>query len=361
LSLKLKMDGNMNKNRINKTSYEKIKEKYTNLIEKMKLRFLKNQSTSFDAVNELDAEDPFWTDLFVSFISNDAVLEEALLSRKEYLLEKSNRLFSLIYSTYATYICGGNIYHISEELLCLMSETKILLDLEGIVMPYDNFYINFPKNILKTTMENSDGHHSANISGCFISCGINKETGNRSIKYHTVIEDKSGSIFMQKINSYWGFNGSFDLIKYNSENSFLDEYVKNVAKSTEVDNSEEFLRIQKIILNIILYLISEKSDLKMVKKVDSNLRINPKKRKKQDVCRLPYTIIGGRINHVILNDFDTKGSVPRFKLNYRMFVSGHTKKQWYGPGRKNWKIISILPYIKGPEGSGVKERNYKVV
>lgn len=136
-------------------------------------------------------------------------------------------------------------------------------------------------------------------------------------------------------------------------------------------NVEHIRQIFNFVLNVLLYITSKDPDI--IKQlpygfIEQQQRLkNPAKLRKLQSKISKYTskeilIVGQKVISPYKNIEKSENS-HNWKLEKRVYVSGHWKIQWYGSEKdnsKHHKVIYIEPYEKGPELAEVIKKKYVV-
>ena len=328
--------------RIRRTAYERYLTEDEVIHDMLKEEFGEGPTERFNTIDAFEflGLDGFRQYSNVSFNAFDILTEDPIK-------DAANMKLQMAVDAFGTKICGGNIYHIEQDLCCMLSEVTPMLDLSGVRPPFDCFYISIPKG----TVTYGDSQHFKRkeknskmfLVGVFVS-------------YITSVDNVNPCLGLTKItyskkNGHMSSSGVIELKKYESARDMSE-------RKYEINDMEH--ETTMFILNLILYLMSRNVSFQKVRECKLPVNTNKKKKKKNDICRFPYVIVGCNAPKIGSDNFDLSGSRPRWKLNRRLIVSGHTKKQWYGEGRSKWKIITVLPYLKGPDNAKFHEHDYKV-
>lgn len=138
-------------------------------------------------------------------------------------------------------------------------------------------------------------------------------------------------------------------------------------KDGENGGNEIGVVLPRVILSLLLYLASEHPDIEPVapapRRSFADIR-SPKQRqtalenqakKLKGATRLPILYIGRHLHEEIdaerervERDIAVDGG-RTYKLDHPVWVRGHWRKQPYGAGRAQYRIIWIRPYQKGPD------------
>jgi len=342
----------MKTNRIKKTYYEEHAEKYSDLIEEINKKYGDNTDISFDSHKAHSEDDDLWNRIGKKLVENNANYGKVLAcGDQNNISEAISQIVSSMFMSYGVKKSGKMIYHMEENLLCMLSEMRVLTNFKGLVFPHNSFFIDFPSGIISTTDHSGFTDRRQTVIGAFVSNGICTCCNEKKLRITLVsrLGDK-------KEKSIAFFTSRIDLKDYKSESGLIS----SLCKHNDIPGIEQEIDLLKIVINSITYIISKNADLEMVPKDITKKIDNPKKKKRNNVCRLAYTIVGKNISGLRRGGFDTDGMTPKWKLNRKIVVSGHSKRQHYGPGNSLVKIISLLPYEKGPKDTPLESRDYLV-
>lgn len=254
----------------------------------------------------------------------------------------------ICYLIFGVSVCGGNIFHVCENLACALSETDPQKDLRLLKVPYDSFFLSFPKGIVSYSLRRDEGH--INVGGFFIN-----KTSTDGVPQLEVAAIGSHSTHDAPVLH------RFDIRL---------EKVDNVEDITELNQQgealqsimgkEKYLQIISLIINSLLYISSSNKDAVEVGPIVGDAPRNKSKNKTRP-SRLGYTLLGGEYSTFKRSQF-SYGASPKWRLKQQHFVRGHWRNQIYGAKDNQYhKIIWIEPYIKGPElAESIDPRSYLV-
>jgi len=123
-----------------------------------------------------------------------------------------------------------------------------------------------------------------------------------------------------------------------------------------------FLMIRRIVFGIALAL-HEHRESSGQKPPVRGAQIQPKIKGNSVVANTTTLTKDVRVNlqHVVRECCRDGVAQPRGPLQTQTWVMGHQKVQHYGQGRLQSKIITIEPYLRGPDNAPVAVRNHVVV
>lgn len=234
----------------------------------------------------------------------------------------------------------------------LLANTE-LPDLPAHVLrvPLPSFYLVLPP-VFSFAVQ--DDPRAQPVEGVLVAFDHIGDDSNRSLEMTMLITGKSPEgAYDDNVSFVSGLIGP---------NTKLTDIVFSGLGAMHPDVREEFaVLIPRAVLGLCLYLMSEHPYIEPVPprpKRDVTKIKNPAKRRKAEKRNAEYSSLGyfyvGRGFRELTVDPeaprpDTPSETPRRKLDHQVWVTGHWRRQPYGPGRQYRKFIWIKPHLRGPD------------
>jgi len=285
---------------------------------------------------------------------------------------KSSITLNVFFHLYEMYVNHHRVYHVTSQMASKLINTDLNIDSYFLRSPFPEIYIQINKGLLY--IQDEEGLQS--ISGIYVNYGINK-MGEREIRVMcaALLDDTkeipfNDSLFYFRIPLKDG--KIKDVLKNYMEEQFSTPS-DDMVKSGGLLNRDHIEGLFKFVMNVLLYITSKNPDIKKCLPYDFGKEIARKKNKAKAnkllkranmSTNLPIMVLGKdlAINKDI-SDIRNKTGLVHWKLNQKVYVSGHWKTQWYGSHKednRHYKIIFIEPYEKGPDLGEVIKKEYSI-
>lgn len=290
------------------------------------------------------------------------------------LIQKSNKtsgdlatksVFSnVLYHLYSLRQHHCRVYYISPNLAMNLARTDINIDTHFFRTPFPEIYIQidsglyFIKDPLKPTINQP-------VKGFYVNYREENLVRIMVVAFSEGIQNDA--VFYFKIPLKPG--------KIKDQLKNYIEHLETTRKeelrlSRGLDNMDSFEELFMFVFNCLLYITSKDADIirqlpeLSVGNKKSKAKIQ-KTLKRQERCSgLPIFIVGPKTASAYsLEQVRKCGGVGKWKLDQRLYVSGHWRTQWYGSekdGSRKAEVIFIAPYEKGPELTEVLNKNFVV-
>lgn len=292
----------------------------------------------------------------------------------------------LFYNTHAEYLTVTNfelfhkkVFYISDDLVKQLALTKLDVDAELIIPPFDCCLFLFTSRIAIRALYNMTNERNTHIDftpplSVFI---MNRpaEEGKRKIVFacwHA--NHKVTNLFIKRellIREGWNIE---DMLKTDWKDIYQDVDETN----GEIDEHifyREGLLFFRILVNTILYLGSNEPDIveqlsprtELFKQLEGLKSKAKRKRVQQKILstsELDGSIVGRHIGQILVkkpsNSVESTNQISKKKLSKRFIVRGHWRRQPCGTEGQQRKLIWIKPYYKGPDMAELINKSYKV-
>lgn len=255
--------------------------------------------------------------------------------------------------------CAGRMYEISDNIAEMLLNTKLDIDSSMVKSPFPEIMVLVPDNLLSIYNKHTGFH---NVYTIYINIYDGNEN-ERLIKILCVgkpneksVDEFDDATFYFKIPLLDG------KVSHSLKKAMEDWEKSDVHKVfSTVNDTDKLPRIFQFVLNVLLYITSSDSDIRleksnydnMLKKLNG-LKSASKKRKLGTrigmESKLDKYIVGGSIQlspeeKGILDASRAHGS----KHGIRYPVGGHWRNQPYGPKNSLRRHKWIKPHFRGPE------------
>jgi hypothetical protein len=348
---------------IQKTHYEMVKE----ILHSRKLFNLFDLDTFISQTNSYCGKNPSFDEFARSpFIQQVASLIETPKDKSVITV-----YCNVLYHLYAMYQNHERIYYVCPKLAMDLARTELNIDSYFLKSPFPEIYIQIDPGLYYLSDE--CGEHP--VRGFYVN--LREDGDNKLIRimaaalkgnYAEIGPSNDDALF------YFKFNMGPGKIKEQ-----LQTYIEGTVKPNESElkayggyyNMNHIQELFLFVLNTLLYITSKDADIlrqlpmKFNEKV-SNMKSKAKIRKllqrQAKTTSLPILVMGSKfISEYTLDQVKGNGGIGRWKLDKKLYVSGHWRHQWYGSGEaRKADLIYIRPYEKGPDIAEVLDRRYQI-
>lgn len=250
------------------------------------------------------------------------------------------------------------IFELSDSLTAnlMLTETP---PLDAFRLPFDAFTIQIPPDYIPMYVVKKwpDGRVEREVSPCRLlrvsrTPRMTHKYGLVDI-YRIACTDISGAMAFTERRLEEMTEGSDEL----PDIHYSDPFGGNIHTG---EDEITFKLAEKLVRNFVAYMQAVPDQIEEVTKTKKS-----KKQKKRGDTRPPIRRFLARTTVPLKWEMRdaaqyTTNQGERKRLNERIVVKGHWRRQPYGPGRKQRKLVYIQPYRKGEEGAPVKSfRTYK--
>jgi hypothetical protein len=262
----------------------------------------------------------------------------------------------ILFHQYSYYIGSGRTYEVTGGIAKMLINTKLDIDTYLLKSPFREIILVPPPGLLKVYNKYTGWHEVYTI---YVNLDEKSDT-DKLLRVLVV-----GRANEKSANKY-DDAAFFFKVKLGEGNVFdnLERYMAEWEKDPiqplfKTENDTEIMpRIFQFVLNVLLYLTSQDSDIRVeesqYKEMEKRLAglKNPAKIRKvqqrmEKAPRGQRYIVGSSI-HLTTEEQKIYESTATGKIQWP--VGGHWRKQWYGPlGSQYQRQKWIRPYIKGSE------------
>jgi hypothetical protein len=347
---------------IQKTHYEIVKE----LIQSKKLFNSFNFQTFISRLEPDCGKNPTYEE----FAKSSFMLD--LNSTLEGNLSQLAVFANVLYHLYTLYQQHERIYYICPKLAVDLAQTELNIDTHFLKAPFPEIYIQIDPGLYFISDETGEYP----VRGFYVNT---KEDGDKKILRIMTASLKTPysqlSVTNDDILFYFRIN-----LGPGKVNEQLQKYIEESVLSKK-EELKTFNGLQNVthlkelfffIFNVLLYITSKDPDIlaqlpinykKKISGLKSQSKINKFLQRQSKTCKLPVLILGSKVvSNYPIDKIKNTGGIGKWKLNERVYVSGHWRIQWYGPAdARRSDLIFIKPYEKGPEVSEIiGQRQYQV-
>jgi len=280
---------------------------------------------------------------------------------------------NVMYHLYNMIQNGEHIYYVTTQLAAKLAQTNINVETYFLKSPFREIYVQIDPGLF--TMHDVDGTETP-VHGFYVYLNDLGHIKDLRIMVVSVMEPQEGIPFNDS-----GYYFHLELPSGKIRKTVKDVIDENLrTKEVEInmygghinlDYMEEFTYF---VLNTLLYLTSKDPDVIRHFPIDLSKKIaglkNPAKVRKElqraeRSTSLPIFIAGASLtsNSKDIEDIRRAGSIGKWKLQNKILVSGHYRKQWYGSkveDNRRQELIWIDPYEKGPDAGELMSRKIQV-
>jgi len=332
------------------------------------LSFFNNYEISFKeifkSINEKFGRTPKYDDFYF-------FVKPSSFSSKQKEAEFANQV-NILYHFYYMYYNGEKIYYVTPELTLKLAQTSLNIDTYFLKSPFSEIFIVIDKNMF--FIDDIDGTVHP-IQGFYVN--FREEHG---VKYFRIMAvallESTKEIPFNDSTFYFRFELNEGKTK-EAIKTYLDNLLKtqmtSIIATKGIRNFQHIEEFSNFVFNALLYITSRDADLKVeqpedieskLKNLKSKSKINKLLKRSQKVSAKTIIVAGSSIkNSSDFENFKKTGSINQWKLNYKIKVSGHWRKQWYGSEKDNSKrqeIIWVSDYEKGPDFANEIKKPYIV-
>lgn len=282
-----------------------------------------------------------------------------------------NLLTNLIYHYWCHEKVGKRVYEVSPGLAVKLRDTELRgLQADDLRLPYEAIYITVPPEAdLKIWNEVSGWHQCIGIYAVDDPIGVGSDLDRdqridpfirldtRMLRLLIVGEDKNKSNSVSKSD-----DAVFFFALPLKPGTSLDEVIGAMrAMDHEDPNDTVWIEIFRWTMNCIIYATNWDSGEKIwqnkearqlrdrIKKLSAGKKKSNLARKLNDIDKQERILLGKTIvidRHVEPGE-SLSATIPRGPLTVKTRVSGHWRKQPYGPGRQERRLQWIEPFWRG--------------
>lgn len=276
---------------------------------------------------------------------------------------------------YIYWLYGKKHFHIEDDLANMLVQTDVhKVDSSLLRLPYRSVYFTVPENLVE--VEFPRGLFVGDVVKTFaIGAYVYEWThsdGKRELEINAFIKMRQGDLVggSGMVGAVVPLNDGeniFDAIKDKFNSRAIVPFMKESPEDLFPDITKIiFERFSLLIVNVLLYLNSDKAivdDLGVSSnKIRNKSRRRKEKRKKssESYIRVGRSITINNRQKKIYDKFNVLNSVGSSCREYRgqWIVRGHWRNQAYGKGLSKRKLIWIEPYIKGV--GDLEEKEYVI-
>jgi len=265
----------------------------------------------------------------------------------------------ILFHAYSYHIGMGRTYEVTEPIAEMLLNTKLDVDIRLVKSPFTEIQIVVPP--LLKLYNNITGMHD--IWCIYVNFHETSDT-DKLIKILCVgkaneksMHELDDALFYFKVPLTEGKVS--ENLKRELENWHIDPNYGRFSCNTTYD--EHIIpRLFYFVLNILLYITSEHSDIRFIKspyedykerlgRLKSSGKIKKLERRMEKESKISRYVIGSSIK-LSSEETDLYDAVKRAGPRIRFPVGGHWRMQWVGhKNEQTQKLTWVRPYLKGPE------------
>ncbi len=268
---------------------------------------------------------------------------------------------------------NDKVYYVTPELSARLAQTSINVDSYFLKSPFREIYVHIDPGLFYI---NDISGAKVPVHGFYVylrdfddykqirvmACSLMKPTPEipfNDVNFYFHVEINPGKLS--------------DQLKKHVETKITPELsgLRKFDVSNNIDYLEDFTAF---VYNVLLYITSKRPNLTNLAPVNYNeklkgIKSSAKRRKllqRAEKANTHSIIIIGEGVQDKYNDIEKirkAGGIGQWKLQYKVRVAGHWKKQWYGSKKDNTRYdeqIFVDDYTKGPEFSEIVSSKYIV-
>jgi hypothetical protein len=273
---------------------------------------------------------------------------------------------NVLYHLYLLYQQHERIYYVCPKLAMDLAHTELNVDTRFLRAPFSEIYIQIDPGLYY--ISDSVGEHP--VRGFYVNL---REEGE--VKVIRIMAAALKTSFSTD-DALFYFRIIFGPGKVHDQfQKYLDEVVTKNEQELKVfggyHNIGHIKELFLFVFNLLLYITSKDADILQqfpmkfnakLKGLKNKSKINKILLRQSKVSHLPVLVVGSKVaSNYPIEKIKSSGGIGKWKLEKKIYVSGHWRIQWYGSGDTHRsELLFIKPYEKGPEIAEIISRHYKV-
>ena len=354
-------------NFIQKTHYEMTRD----LIDKQKLFVEQNFQSFINTTETFCGKYPSYPEFILS--PSLKYLGELGKKHPEHTAELTV-VANVLFHIYSLYQHHERIYYISPKLAINLARTEVNIDTYFLKSPFPEIYVQIDPGLF-FLIDPLDGKEQP-VRAFYINYSEKDDIKYLRImvaalrsNYSELSTANDNAIFYFKVELEPGkIKDSIE--RYLASMHSRKDELKKYGGMFNIDHLKELFYF---VFNALLYITSRNADVinqlpfdfqKAVGGLRNNGKIRKMLQRQAKTSEKPILVVGSQVlSPYSYEQVKNSGGVGKWKLEKKIYVSGHWKTQWYGSEKDNSRhpeIIYIEPYEKGPELAEVIDRKYQV-
>lgn len=313
---------------------------------------------------------------YEQFVTSPFLRELALAANEPGAKTHLTTLANIMYHIYLMYQHHERLYYISPNLAVNLAHTELNIDTRFLKSPFPEIYIQIDPGLFYITDPATPDRDSP-VRGFYVNTReVDGQTQVRiavcalGTNYSEISKTNDDSIFYFKI-----FLGP-GKVKDEVRKYILENVQSKADELIEYGGHYNLTRMEDLfffVFNCLMYMTSKDTDIinqlpfdfqKTISGLKNKGKIRKMMKRQSRSSGLPILVVGSReLCPYKPEDVKNAGGVGKWKLEKRVYVSGHWRIQWYGSEKDNsrhYETIFIKPYVKGPELAKVIQQKYQV-